>query len=63
MDFVGVESCGKGTSRAHEIVRSKIARFTGDRAPIFHDEIAKVSELVCDGILLSGVEELMGSLD
>lgn len=63
MDFVGVESCGKGTSRARELVRSKVARFVGDHAPIFHDEIAKLSGLICDGVLLSDLEELLGTLD
>ena len=62
MDFVGPEACGRGTRRAHEIVRSRLPRFSGERAPIFHDDIARVAELVCQGELLKGVQETIGGL-
>ena len=63
LDFVGPQLCGKGVRRAHEIVRSKVAWLDGDRARIFHDDIATVATLLHDGQLLDGVQEAIGRLE
>jgi histidine ammonia-lyase len=62
LDFVGVEKCGRGTRRAHEIVRSAVAWLSDDRARIFHNDIAAVAALLQDGRLLDGVESAVGAL-
>jgi len=63
LDFVGPQLSGKGVRRAHDTVRSRIAWLDGDRARIFHDDIAVVAGLLRDGQLLAGVEEAVGRLD
>jgi histidine ammonia-lyase len=62
VDFVGVDNCGAGTRRAHQVVRSVVPWLDGDRARIFHDDIAAVAALLEDGRLLDGVENAVGAL-
>ena len=62
LDFVGVQQCGRGTRRAHEILRSAVAWLSDDRARIVHDDIAAVAALLQDGKLLDGVESAVGAL-
>jgi histidine ammonia-lyase len=63
LDFVGPQLCGKGTRRAHEILRTRVAFLGGDRARVFSDDIAEVASLLRDGQLLDGVEQAVGRLD
>jgi len=62
LDFVGLEKCGRGTRRAHEIVRSRVPWLIEDRARIFHDDIIQIASLLHEGVLLNGVEEVIGRL-
>jgi histidine ammonia-lyase len=62
VDFVGVDKCGTGTRRAHQVLRTVVPWLSGDRARIFHDDIAAVSGLLEDGRLLNGVEAAVGAL-
>ena len=62
LDFVGPEKAGRGTRRAHEIIRTKVSFAGDDRSRIFHDEIEKMSGLIREGTLLQVVEEIVGKL-
>jgi histidine ammonia-lyase len=62
LDFVGVQQCAHGTRRAHEILRTVVPWLSGDRARIFHDDIAAVAALLRDGRLLGGVQDAVGAL-
>ncbi len=60
IDFNSPEMLGDGTKKAYEILREKVTFMEDDRV-LYHDQ-DNAKKLIADGVLLNGVEAVIGEL-